>query len=48
MRYEQPAIEERLEVRALLGAPQISGGAADLAVQPIWRSTERREDSTED
>ncbi len=37
MRYERPVIEERIDVRALLGNGQISGGAGDIAIQPIWR-----------
>ncbi len=49
MRYERPAIEERIDVRALLGIAQPSGVAGDSAgVQPIWRSATRREDPTED
>jgi hypothetical protein len=48
MRYEPPAIEERIEVRAVLGNGPISGGAGDIVVQPIWRSTTPREGSSED
>jgi hypothetical protein len=47
MHYEPPAIEERVEVRALLGLSQISGGTGDT-FQPIWRSTKSREGSGED
>jgi hypothetical protein len=42
MRYARPAIEERVEVRALLGLNGISGGPADVFTQPIWRSARSR------
>jgi hypothetical protein len=42
MRYERPAIEERVDVKALLGIVQVSGGAGDE--QPIWRRRDRRDD----
>lgn len=44
MRYERPAIEERVAVEALLGRPGISGGGGDL--QPVWRRRERRDDTS--
>jgi hypothetical protein len=38
MRYEQPAIEDRQVVAALL-VTSISGGGGDFATQPVWRSS---------
>jgi hypothetical protein len=42
MQYERPAIEERVDVEALLGIVQVSGGGGDA--QPIWRRRIRRQD----
>jgi hypothetical protein len=44
MHYVRPAIEERFEVRALLGVAQISGGGGDF--QPIWRVRKTRGDAS--